>query len=123
MSNDGHPGGGPEVTSDDPLGINKLTMDFDYLMYKISDYVESIQLQTNEHCSRQNQLIVGDIIEEVIDKNIAEFRDLLKKCDDLETHFDMLDQLAVIAATFKERLAQISKDYKTVPRSKKPAAT
>ncbi|CAI4057372.1 hypothetical protein SUVZ_02G4690 [Saccharomyces uvarum] len=96
---------------DDPLGIDKLTVDYDYLLYKIKDYVQSIQLDTTELCKKQNELIVSGIIENTIGKNIVKFEELLKKCDELENHFEMLNQLAMITDTFKERIAVAVHDY------------
>ncbi|EHN02987.1 YDR357C-like protein [Saccharomyces cerevisiae x Saccharomyces kudriavzevii VIN7] len=96
---------------DDPLGIDKLTVDYDYLLYKIKDYVQSIQLDTTELCKKQNELIVNGIIESTIDKNIARFEELLKKCDELENHYEVLNQLATITDTFKERIAEAVNEY------------
>ncbi|CAI4038216.1 hypothetical protein SMKI_04G5570 [Saccharomyces mikatae IFO 1815] len=98
-------------TRDDPLGIDKLTIDYDYLLYKIKDYVQSIQLDTTELCKKQNEVMVNGIIENTIDKNISKFKQLLEKCDALENHYEMLNQLAMITDTFKERIAEAVNDY------------
>lgn len=105
-------GGITGVTNEDPLGIDKLTIDYDYLLYKINDYVTSIQLETTAICKRQNELITGQIIEQVVEKNIEGLKNILNKCQELENHFDMLDQIAAISETFKVRLRQVLKDYK-----------
>lgn len=99
-------------TNEDPLGIDKLSVDYDYLLYKISDYVTSIQMETTAICRRQNELVTEDIVEGVIEKNIEGFSEVLKKCEELENHFDMLDQIAQISESFKMRLKQIIQDYK-----------
>ncbi|CCF58551.1 hypothetical protein KAFR_0E04000 [Kazachstania africana CBS 2517] len=101
----------------DPLNINKLSVDYDYLLYKISDHVQSIQLDVKEICEKQYGLINNEIILNVIDENIKNFKILLQKCEDLENYFDMLDQIGVIAESFKERIKQISIEYKKVKKS------
>lgn len=102
--------------TEDPLGIDKLSVDYDYLLYKISDYVSSIQLQTTGICKRQNEIITEGIVEGVIEKNIEDLKELLKKCEELENHFDMLDQIALITETFKIRIVQVVHDYKEVKK-------
>lgn len=103
---------GANTGNEDPLRIDKLTIDYDYLLYKINDYVASIQLETTAICRRQNELIREQIIDQVMEKNIEGLESILKKCEELENHFDMLDQIAVISENFKVRLAQVLRDYK-----------
>lgn len=103
-----------ESPLEDPLGIDKLSVDYDYLIYRIQDYVESIGLETTRICERQNKLITEDIVAQEIDHNIQEFKRLLEKCDALENHFDMLNEIAIITESFKERLDQVVKDYKSL---------
>lgn len=98
----------------DPLGINRLSVDYDYLMYKINDYVQSIQIQTNELCKQQATLVQEGVIEGVIDKNVAGFKELLEKCSELNNYFDMLEQISMIAEMNKERLAAIYSDLRTI---------
>ncbi|CCE64375.1 hypothetical protein TPHA_0H01690 [Tetrapisispora phaffii CBS 4417] len=102
------------VESKDNLGVDKLNVDFDYLLYKIKDYISTIELQTNEMCRKRHQLITKDIIEDIVDKNIADFKELLAKCEDLENYYNMLDQIEVITGTFEERLNQIVLDYSEI---------
>lgn len=105
---------GDAGTSGDPLGINQLTVDYDYLMYKINDYVQSIQIQTNDLCKQQTALIQEGVIEGTIDKNVAGFKELLEKCSELNNYFDMLEQISMIAEMNKERLSSICADLKTI---------
>lgn len=100
------------ATNEDPLGIDKLSVDYDYLLYKINDYVTSIQMETIAICKRHNELITDGIVEGVIEKNIQGFDEILKKCQELENHFDMMDQIAQISESFKFRLKHIIHDYK-----------
>ncbi|AQZ14930.1 CNL1 (YDR357C) [Zygosaccharomyces parabailii] len=101
-----------EATNEDPLGIDKLSVDYDYLLYKIADYVSSIEFQTNQICKRQHELITEHIVSEIVEENIKMFKELMRKCEELENHFDMLDQINLITEKFKMRLAQVSRDYK-----------
>lgn len=105
-------------SSDDPLGINKLAVDYDYLMYKIDDYVQSIQLQTHNICMQHDKVIKKEIIEGIIDKNVAEFKTLLESCNELENYFDMLEQISFISDTFRQRLDDICNELKTLKRGK-----
>ncbi|QLG72044.1 hypothetical protein HG535_0C03980 [Zygotorulaspora mrakii] len=102
-----------ELPADDPLNIDKLSVDYEYLIYKIKDYVQSIELETTQICRKQKELIENDIIVEIIDKNIRELKNILQKCDELENHFDMLDQISIITDAFKERLDNVVKEYKS----------
>lgn len=100
-----------EEESADTLGINKLIIDYDYLLYRINDYVQSIQYKTELVCKSQNHLINDEIIEGQIDTNIEHFKEILKQCEELENHFDMMDQIDMIVKMFNERLHSITKDY------------
>ncbi|SCU79763.1 LADA_0B03004g1_1 [Lachancea dasiensis] len=91
----------------DPFGIDRLSVDYDYLLFKIHDVVSSIQLKTIEICEQQNNLVEKGIIEQVIDSNLQNLQELLKKCEELETHFDMLDQIDVIVDSFRPRLEKV----------------
>ncbi|SCV06127.1 LANO_0H22694g1_1 [Lachancea nothofagi CBS 11611] len=96
----------------DPFRIDQLCVDYDYLLYKIQDYVSSIQLKTIEICEQQNRIIEEGILKEIIDVNVCGLQEVLLKCEELEAHFDMLDQIDVIAQSFGPRLQQIVKEHK-----------
>lgn len=101
--------GGPV---NDPFGIDQLSVHYDYLLYRIQDYVTSIQLSTTEICQRQNGLVEKGIIEDVIDVNIREMHHLLNKCEELERHFDMLDQIDSIVQSLGPRLESVAGDHR-----------
>ncbi|CAH00010.1 Cnl1p [Kluyveromyces lactis] len=103
----------------DPFNIDKLIVDYDYLLYKIQDELESIQLKTLEICQKQNEIVEHGIIEEVIDGNIGMAKDLLQKCDDLEKHYDQLDAVEGIVVSFKSRLKGVITQYKKYIDTKK----
>lgn len=113
-------GGNPQRTDQDTndLGINKLILDYDYLIYKINDYVQSIQLRTNLLCKEQNRLIETEIIGGLIDSNINHLNYISKKCDELETHFDMMDQIDLIVQSFKNRLQCVKYEYDDLKKRK-----
>lgn len=100
------------------IGINRLILDYDYLLYKINDYVQSIQLRTSLLCKEQNRLIETDIISGLINSNIEHLNYILKKCDELETHFDMMDQIDQIVQSFKNRLQSVRLEYNELRKRK-----
>ncbi|QLQ80727.1 hypothetical protein HG537_0E00800 [Torulaspora globosa] len=108
--------GNTDVPNEDPLGIDKLTIDYDYLVYRIQEYVASIQLETTAICRRQNELIREQIVDQVVEKNIDGLNSILGKCQELENHFEMLEQIAVISESFKMRLAQVLREYRQLKR-------
>lgn len=105
-----------QESNEDSLGIDKLSVDYDYLLYKIADYVSSIEFQTNQICKRQNALITENILNGIVDENIKNFKEILSKCEKLENYFDMLDQIYMITENFKTRLAQVARDYKELQK-------
>ncbi|EDO18112.1 hypothetical protein Kpol_1031p16 [Vanderwaltozyma polyspora DSM 70294] len=106
--------GDEEINSnnEEMLGIDKLSVDYDYLLYKINDYVNSIQIQTKEVCQRQNELISQNVVEDIVDVNIQSFKDILSKCEELENYFTMLDQIEMISDTFHGRIDDVLKEYR-----------
>ncbi|KAL3235091.1 G1/S-specific cyclin CLN1 [Nakaseomyces bracarensis] len=98
------------MASDDAsLGIDKLSVDYDYLLYRISDRVKSIELDTTGVIKSQNQLVAG-IVEELIDQNISRFRSILQGCEELEDYFALLEQIELITDSFKDRLDNAVKE-------------
>lgn len=106
------------MNDNDSLGIDKLTMDYEYLLYKVHDYAQSIQLQSEQICQQQYDVISKDIIEEVIDVNIQQYTTLLADCAKLEDHMDMLVQLNTIVDSFKDRLQACNTKYRDLLQSK-----
>lgn len=94
---------GPMALQDESLGIDQLSVDYDYLVYRISDRVKSLELEVTRLVQRQNEL-VGQVSERVIDENIERFRGVLRGLDELEEYFAMMEQIGMITDSFKERL-------------------
>lgn len=97
---------------DDPFNVDKLIVDYDYVLYKILDQMESIQMKTTEICRRQHELVERGVIEKVIDKNIAGVKELLEKCEELEKQYDQLAAVNEIAETFNIRLKNVANKYR-----------
>ncbi|KAH3900224.1 related to Biogenesis of lysosome-related organelles complex 1 subunit CNL1 [Saccharomycodes ludwigii] len=91
----------------DPLDINKLSLDYDYLMYKISDYISAIHQQTTDIVRQQSDLITKGIINTQIDQTIENCKGVLSKCHDLEDACDMLENIDSIIDEFFIRLRNI----------------
>ncbi|CAI4378360.1 CMF_collapsed_G0013240.mRNA.1.CDS.1 [Saccharomyces cerevisiae] len=47
---------------------------------------------------------------------VSKFSELLEKCDTLENHYEMLNQLAMITDTFKERIAEAVNNYNSLKK-------
>lgn len=107
------------MDDNDALGIDKLTVDYEYLLYRINDYVEAIQLQSEQICQQQNDIVGKEIIEDTIDYNIQQYTTLLADCAQLENHMDMLVQLNTIVESFKDRLQVCNDKYVRLIKNKK----
>ncbi|SCU93134.1 LAMI_0E13344g1_1 [Lachancea mirantina] len=102
----------------DPFGIDRLSVHYDYLLYRIQDYVSSIHLQTTNVCRRQNELVEQGIIGEVIDGNIEQMQKVLRQCEELENEFDKLDQIDQIVQSFHDRIKDVADSYRQLARGK-----
>ncbi|AET40257.1 Cnl1p Ecym_5515 [Eremothecium cymbalariae DBVPG len=100
-----------EEVNEDPFRVDKLILDYDYLIYRIKDHVLSIHLETTDICRKQNKLITEGIVEDIIDANIKGIEELLQKCGELEKYFVQLNAIDSIVGTFRERLDSIIKQY------------
>ncbi|AGO12582.1 AaceriAER242Cp [[Ashbya] aceris (nom. inval.)] len=103
-----------EDVNRDPFRVDQLILDYDYLLYRIKDHVASIHLATTEVCRKQNQLVCSGIVEEIIDNNIKNVRELLAKCKELEAYFEQLNAIDGIVSTFHERMDEIVKQYRDI---------
>ncbi|AAS52923.1 AER242Cp [Eremothecium gossypii ATCC 10895] len=103
-----------EDVNNDPFRVDQLILDYDYMLYRIKDHVASIHLATTELCRKQNQLVCTGIVEEIIDSNIKNVRELLTKCKELETYFEQLHAIDGIVSTFHERMDEIVKQYRDI---------
>lgn len=100
---------------DDPLGVKKLALSFDYLMYKISEKMETLSRQTEASVISRKDEADQDLIE--VEQSMENLRELMMKCDDLDNDFTRIEQISVIVADFKQRVkaleALAKKDFST----------
>lgn len=96
----------PSNNDPDPLELRKLSLSYDYLMYKINDYINTLTEQTYQAIvSKQyqiNQEYLNDQLK--LFDNYDKIDELLKTVNNLEMEFLKLDQLDQFIFDFKQRL-------------------
>lgn len=95
---------------DDPLGVKRLALSFDYLLYKIQDRVTQLAEQTHLSVERT----VGDAEEQLVlvEESITRLRALTRTCDEIETEFLGVEQIGVIVREFTNRLDALERFYR-----------
>ncbi|ODV98383.1 hypothetical protein PACTADRAFT_31778 [Pachysolen tannophilus NRRL Y-2460] len=99
--------GDNDDVEDDPLGVKQLALNFDYLMYKISDRVKSLSEQTEDSITFQKNNYESDVAR--INMNLLKLNRLLKDCQELMNEFNKIGQIGLIAQDFKKRIIEIEK--------------
>lgn len=103
----------PSNSDPDPLELRKLSLSYDYLMYKISDYINTLTEQTYQAVlSKQyqiNQEYLNDQLK--LFDNYEKIDDLLKMVNNLEMEFLKLDQLDQFILDFKQRLNVLEYEF------------
>ncbi|CCG22664.1 hypothetical protein CORT_0B09600 [Candida orthopsilosis Co 90-125] len=101
------------VQEADPLELHKLSLSYDYLMFKIKDYIKTLTDQTYESVLQKQDHINHDYFENQLNLPIQyeEIDKLLKTCNELEQEFMKIDQLEMFAHDFKQRLDAIEKGF------------
>ena len=96
----------PSNNDPDTLELRKLSLSYDYLMYKINDYINTLTEQTYQAIvSKQyqiNQEYLNDQLK--LFDNYDKIDELLKTVNNLEMEFLKLDQLDQFIFDFKQRL-------------------
>lgn len=102
--------------SNDHLQLKGLAVNFDYLMFKISDRINSLAEQTHESVLAKSTAIENDYLQKQLQLNhvMAEIDACQKDCKELEALFAKLDQLYVFVDDFKNRLDVLERDFKTM---------
>lgn len=95
----------------DPFHVDQLILHYDYLLYKIQDYVSTIHYETTQIIKQQHELITEGIINETINFNILVLKDLLAKCENLDQYFDRIEAIEDIVDAFGERLDKLMVKY------------
>ncbi|CDR38890.1 CYFA0S02e07998g1_1 [Cyberlindnera fabianii] len=95
---------------DDPLGVKKLALSFDYLMYRICTKMEAIAEKTElAVCEKE-----AEVNQQLVDaeNSMERLRELMKACDDIEMEFAKLEQIGMFVQEFKDRIDSLEKYYK-----------
>ncbi|KAI3403918.1 hypothetical protein KGF56_003348 [Candida oxycetoniae] len=97
----------------DPLELRKLSLSYDYMMYKIKDYIKTLMDQTYESVLQKQTLINQDYFENQLQlsRQYREIEQLIKSCNDLELEFMKIDQLEIFVKDFKQRLDLIEAKF------------
>lgn len=103
-----------EDDSSDPLELHKLSLSYDYLIYKINDHVALLSETTHQSILRKQELITTDYLQDQLQlaKEFKEIDEILEKCRNLELDFLKLDQLGGFIGEFKERVTQLERVFK-----------
>ncbi|KAI5955672.1 hypothetical protein KGF54_001174 [Candida jiufengensis] len=97
----------------DPLELHQLSLSYDYLIYKIKDYIKTLTDQTYTSIVQKQNSINNDYFEKLkLSKQYDNIDNLLKKCNDLELEFMKIDQLVIFVEEFKQRLDIIESRFK-----------
>ncbi|KAI5961994.1 hypothetical protein KGF57_001534 [Candida theae] len=101
----------------DPLELHKLSLSYDYLMFKIKDYIKTLTDQTYDSVLRKQNLINDDYFEKQLNlsRQYEDIDKLLKTCNELEQEFMKIDQLEMFVRDFKQRLDAIEKRFAEKP--------
>ncbi|KAG5421978.1 hypothetical protein I9W82_001071 [Candida metapsilosis] len=97
----------------DPLELHKLSLSYDYLMFKIKDYIKTLTDQTYDSVLQKHDYIKHDYFERQLNlpQQYKEIDKLLKTCDDIEREFMKIDQLEMFVNDFKQRLDAIERGF------------
>ena len=103
-----------EDDSSDPLELHKLSLSYDYLIYKINDHVALLSETTHQSVLRKQELINNDYLQDQLQlaKEFKEIDEIMEKCRNLELDFLKLDQLGGFIGEFKERVTQLERVFK-----------
>lgn len=99
---------------DDPLGVKKLALSFDYLLFKIKERVEGLAEQTL--LSVQNTRDGTDLQMVDVAKSINKLKECQQSCRQLSDEFMMIEQIGHIVEGFRGRLALLEKEFRDEPQ-------
>ncbi|KAI5961723.1 hypothetical protein CANMA_003700 [Candida margitis] len=107
----------PPSQETDPLELHKLALSYDYLMFKIKDYIKILTDQTYTSVLLKQDQISQDYLERQLNlpQQYEEIDKLLKTCTDLEQEFMKIDQLEMFVHDFKQRLDAIERGFGKKP--------
>lgn len=102
------------LVDDDPLQIKDLAVQYDYLIYKISDHISNLADLTYLSVISKQQLIEEDYFENQLglDKELDESNKMIEECNKLEMVYTKLDQLYLFVEDFKTRITYLENRFK-----------
>ena len=110
-SNDGNDNGGNNVPSTNadinqaPLNIKELSLNFDYLVYKVNDRIKTLSEKAQLSTTRFKENTEITILE--IDKVIQNYYEIIKKLDEINNDFSKIEQLSMIIEEFAPRIKEL----------------
>ncbi|KAI5961193.1 uncharacterized protein KGF55_004118 [Candida pseudojiufengensis] len=102
------------ISESDPLELHQLSLSYDYLMYKIKDYIKTLTDQTYTSILQKQRYINEDYFEKQLklSTQYEKIDELMKKCNELELEFSKIDQLVLFVEEFNHRLDAIESRFK-----------
>lgn len=99
--------------NEDPLGLKELAVSYDYLIYKINDYIKNLSDQTYDAVTAKLSLICNDYLNDQLqlDKELNDVDLLLEECNAMEIEFLKVKQLSMFINDFKLRLANLENSF------------
>lgn len=101
---------------DDPLKLKDLAVQYDYLMFKISDHISNLAELTYQSVISKQQVIEQDYFENQLnlEKELEDSNKVIEECNKLEMVYTKLDQLYLFVDDFKTRLTQLENKFKEI---------
>ncbi|RCK55881.1 Biogenesis of lysosome-related organelles complex 1 subunit CNL1 [Candida viswanathii] len=103
----------PSNSDPDPLELRKLSLSYDYLMYKINDYINTLTEQTYQSILSKQYQINQEYLNDQLNlfDSYDKIEDLIKTVNNLEMEFLKLDQLEEFILDFKQRLSVLENEF------------
>lgn len=100
----------------DPLELRKLSLSYDYLVYKINDHISTLAETTYQSVLQKQHMIEHDYFHDQLrlHDELAALDALAASSKDLELEFMKLDQLHMFIEQFKERVAELETGFSEV---------
>lgn len=102
----------------DPLELHKLSLNLDYLIYKIKDNIETLTEQTYNSIVSKEKAIDEEYLQGQLhlqhEYNHCDV--LLQKCNQLENDFSKLQQLYSFVDGFKVTIEQLELEFEELER-------
>lgn len=94
---------------DDPLNIKELTVNFDYLIYKINDRIKTLSEKAQASTTRLKENAELTILE--IDKLIQHYYEISKVLDGINNDFNKIKQINIIISEFVPRIRALEEYF------------